>query len=282
MKIGHWAAALAVAGTLALAGCGGGGSGPGATETALVQGVPSTAALVAANRAPGVPASFGDVDPHEWVGRTPASYAVHGIDAARYQGEIDWGPAARAGVRFAWLKATEGGDHIDPGYALNSEGARRAGVAVGAYHFYYFCRPAAEQAAWFIENVPKRRGDLPPMLDMEWNHLSPTCQLRPPAAEVRASIREFSRIVEAHFGTAPVVYTTPDFYERNGLGQLAGQEYFLRSVTAHPNVRYPNERWTFWQYSGTGLVPGIAGKVDLNAFSGGEGAWRSWRARRSQ
>ena len=38
-------------------------------------------------------------------------FPVHGIDVSKYQGAIDWPAAARGGVRFAWIKATEGGDH---------------------------------------------------------------------------------------------------------------------------------------------------------------------------
>lgn len=232
--------------------------------------------------APGVPVRFGDKDPHEWSGRTPASYQVHGIDAARYQGEIDWRAARRAGIAFAWLKATEGGDHKDPGWDLNSRAARAAGVPVGAYHFYYFCRTAREQAQWFIANVPRVANDLPPVLDMEWNHHSPSCKLRPDPATIRSEISVFSGIITRHYGTRPVIYTTPDFYAQNDLGSLPGSEFWLRSVTAHPSERYPDERWTFWQYTGTGVVPGVGGIVDLNAFSGSASAWQDWLERRRQ
>ncbi|MBZ4022763.1 glycoside hydrolase [Rhodobacter sp. TJ_12] len=261
---------------LALWGCGP-GSGPVRTE--LMAPEPLAAADY---RAPGLPAQFGDTKPHPWEGRPPASYPVHGIDAARYQGKIDWPKARAAGVEFAWLKATEGGDHIDPGYGANAARARAAGVAVGAYHFYYFCRPAIEQADWFIRTVPARKGDLPPVLDIEWNHTSPSCQLRPPAAKVRAEMRIFLNALEAHYGTQPVVYTDPKFYEDNDLGRMAGVEFWLRSVSAHPSEKYPNERWSFWQYSGTGVVPGIGGTVDLNAFGGSRTGWENWLSGRAQ
>ncbi|MBE9636768.1 GH25 family lysozyme [Salipiger mangrovisoli] len=259
-----------------------GGCGSSAPRTATLSPSETQALYVRENRASGIPRRFGDSKPHDWGTIGPATYPVHGLDAARYQGVIDWHTARGAGIRFGYLKATEGGDVLDPAFAQNAAGARAAGVPVGAYHFYYFCRPASEQAAWFIANVPKRRGDLPPILDMEWNHLSPTCRIRPPAEEVRASIREFSRIVERHYGTAPVIYTTPDFYARNDLGSLRGTEFWLRSVTAHPAERYPDERWSFWQYTGTGLVPGVRGSVDLNAFAGNEANWQAWLAARSQ
>ncbi len=80
---------------------------------------------------------FGDADPTDWPGRGPASYPVHGIDISRWQGVVDW-PAARAnGVGFAYLKATEGGDTLDPLFRTNWAAAARAGVPRGAYHYFY-------------------------------------------------------------------------------------------------------------------------------------------------
>lgn len=259
---------------LALASCGGGPKGPrmGDPKPLLPENY----------RAAGIPAIFGDVDPVEWDGALkPASYPVHGIDAARYQGEIDFVTARANGVSFAWLKATEGGDHLDPGWAVNAPRARAAGVPVGAYHFYYFCRTPEEQARWFIKTVDRRPGDLPPVLDMEWNHQS-SCKARPDPVTVRADIQTYSAMIAAHYGTRPVIYTTPDFYEHNALGQLAGAEFWLRSVAAHPSERYPQERWTFWQYTGTGVARGVKGHVDLNAFAGSPESWAAWYSARAQ
>lgn len=232
--------------------------------------------------APGVPADFGDTEPHPWAGTTPAHYPIHGIDAARYQGLIEFREARAEGVRFAWLKATEGGDFVDPGFRPNSARARAAGVPVGGYHFYYFCRSAAEQAEWFIRNVPKTKGDLPPVLDIEWNHTSPTCQKRPPAALVQSEMRVFLETLTKHYGTRPVIYTTIDFWRDNALEGFSGYEFWLRSVTAPPSERYPGTHWTFWQWTGTGVVPGVRGTSDINAFRGSPEAWQDWLARRSQ
>ena len=44
----------------------------------------------------------------------PAQFPVRGIDVSHHQGEIDWAKVAGAGVRFAYLKATEGRDLRDP------------------------------------------------------------------------------------------------------------------------------------------------------------------------
>lgn len=227
-----------------------------------------------------LPPRFSDADPHPWPGRSPAEYPVHGIDASRWQGAIDWTVARRAGVNFAFLKATEGGDLLDPRFAEYWSGARQAGVARGAYHFFYFCTPAAVQARWFIANVPREAGSLPPVLDLEWNPFSPTCTFRPPPEVVRSEARIFIDMVTRHYGQAPVIYTTVDFWHENDIAALGGDTW-LRSVAGHPAQVYPGARWTFWQYTATGLASGIEGEVDLNAFAGSPAAWQAWYSRRS-
>ena len=220
---------------------------------------------------------FADNDPvHAFEGGAPHGYAVHGIDVSKYQGEIDWRKVKRGGVAFAYIKATEGGDRIDDGYSNHWRGAKAAGIPRGAYHFYYFCRPAIEQAQWFIRHVPKERGMLPPVLDMEWNHASPSCKKRPAPAVVRSEMKIFLDALERHYGKRPVIYTTPDFYEHNIAGHFRGETFWLRTVKAHPRVTYPGRNWAFWQYTGTGVVPGVAGDTDINAFAGSASEWRDW------
>ena len=91
--------------------------------------------------------------------------------------------------------------------------------------------------------------------------------------------RTFVSDLTRHYGKRPILYTTVDFYEENQLWQISGVEFWLRSVKEHPSDRYPGQHWTFWQYSGTGLVPGINGRVDLNTFAGSRAQWQDWLAR---
>ena len=115
-----------------------------------------------------------DAKPHNGVAAAHAM-PIQGIDVSYWQGDIDWQKVRDAGVQFAFIKATEGGDHIDPKFLDNWQAAKRAGVARGAYHFMYWCRPAHEQALWFMLNVPGDSDALPPVLDVEWNSHSKTC-----------------------------------------------------------------------------------------------------------
>ena len=231
-----------------------------------------------------VPASDGiargpryeDRKPHEWDGRAPWTYPVHGTDVSKYQGKVDWHSARANGIAFAFIKATEGGDRVDDNFVENWRAAKAAGIPRGAYHFFYFCRPAHEQAAWFIRHVPRDPAALPPVLDMEWNHLSPTCKLRPPASTVQAEMRVFLDILTRHYGKRPIIYTSIDFYEDNRLHEFHGYHWWLRSVSAHPHDKYDRRPFLFWQYTGTGILPGVDGDADLNVFYGSASQWRDW------
>lgn len=224
------------------------------------------------------PQKFTETDPAEYDGRKPETYPVHGTDVSKYQGEIDW-PAAKAnGVSFAFIKATEGGDRVDDYFSRNYAATKAAGIPRSAYHFYYFCTPAATQARWFIRNVPKDPAALPPVLDMEWNAHSPTCDLRPDPATVRSEMQTWLSMVGRHYGKRPIIYVTPDFYADNLAGHFQSHPYFLRTVAGHPSQKYPGQKWAFWQYSGTGNIPGIKGKADMNVFAGSPSAWKKWLA----
>lgn len=247
-------------------------------------GAAPEAAGVTLPRRPGRAPRYADADPVAFNAPRPQGFPVHGVDAARFQGVIDWQRVAATGARFAWLKATEGGDRLDPEFRTYWQGAGAAGVPRGAYHFYYFCTDPETQARWFIRNVPKEAGSLPPVIDLEWNPFSPTCTTRPPAAEVRAVAARFIALIAAHYGTRPVIYTTPDFWETNGINRLAGLvggDFWLRSTAQTIPERYDGFRgWRFWQYSGTGLVDGVEKPIDLNCFNGSEADWAAWRAAR--
>ncbi|MBN9072796.1 MAG: glycoside hydrolase family 25 protein [Rhizobiales bacterium] len=219
---------------------------------------------------------FDDSDPHDWQARKPTQYAVHGTDVSKYQASVDWARARDSGVSFAFVKATEGADRLDDMFMQHWSDTRAAGVPRGAYHFYYFCRTAAEQAAWYIRNVPRERGAMPPVLDMEWNPHSPTCKLRPPAETVRSQMKAFLEIVERHYGKKPIIYTSIDFFEDNDLATFKGYPFWLRSVAGHPEEKYGSHPFTFWQYTGTGVIPGIRGKADLSVFNGSPVTWTKW------
>ena len=223
------------------------------------------------------PRRFRDAKPINFGKSSPRKLAVHGVDVSRWQGDIDWQKLRGQGANFVYIKATDGGDHLDPMFRKNWRAAARAGLRRGAYHFFYWCRTAGEQADWFIRNVPKVAGALPPVIDVEWNGES-SCKRRPSRAKVLEKMQVFMDKLEAHYGQRPVIYTAPDFYRDNLKGAFLDYPFWLRAVAAHPSKVYPGRKWVFWQYSGSGLSKGLRGRIDLNVFHGSEDAWHDWVA----
>ncbi|TGU69877.1 lysozyme, partial [Mesorhizobium sp. M1C.F.Ca.ET.144.01.1.1] len=114
-----------------------------------------------------------------------AEFPIRGIDVSHHQGQIDWQRVAADDVAFAIIKATEGGTHVDTEFATNLREARAAGLAVGAYHFFTFCRPGADQAKNFIAAVPRGEALLPPVVDIEFGG---NCPQRPSPQQLNAEL----------------------------------------------------------------------------------------------
>ena len=97
-----------------------------------------------------------------------------GIDVSAWNGNINWGEVSKSGVKYVWVKHTEGQTHVNSGHKENMLGARNNNVIAGAYHFG---RPdtnrdenlqdAVREAEWFLKNYNHKTGDLIPVLDVE-------------------------------------------------------------------------------------------------------------------
>src|SRR6478752_5060996 len=191
-----------------------------------------------------------------------AEHPVQGIDVSKYQGNIDWQAVRDSGVRFAWIKATEGGDVVDSKFEANWEGARAAGIPRGAYHFMFWCRPWQEEVNWFEKNVPVEPDALPPVLDVEATPQSKMCKRTLERDKTLADMRAILQEMERHYGKKPVIYSSVDFYQSILYdGALSEYPIWVRSTKYHPAVRYGNRHWHIWQYASDGSVPGIQGAV---------------------
>ena len=231
--------------------------------------------LAACSSAPG--RIKGDTKPHPGVAKA-RKLPIQGIDVSKWQGDIDWNRVRKSGIAFAYIKATEGGDHVDSKFFQNWHGAKKAGIPRGAYHFVFWCRSAEDQAEWFKKTVPRDPEALPPVLDLEWNHQSQRCPKGVPPEQALEMAKYLLTEMERHTGKRPIIYTDIPFHDQVLKNELHDYPFWIRSVAAEPHMRYGNRRWTLWQYTTTGHVPGIETTVDRNAFYGSQGHWKSMLA----
>ena len=88
------------------------------------------------------------------------------------------------------------------------------------------------------------------------------------------------REMEAHTGKRPIIYTDITFHQEILEGEFTDYPFWIRSTAAEPQERYNDRRWTFWQFTTTGRVPGVTGDVDRNTFYGTDNQWRMFLAER--
>jgi lysozyme len=111
--------------------------------------------------------------------------------------------------------------------------------------------------------VPRDAKALPPAIDAEQTG---PCRDGRGVEDVAAEIATFLKLVHAHYGKRPVIYTTRQFHDAHLAGKFSKERFWIRSLILAPRIR--REQWVFWQYHNRGRRRGIAGPVDLNVFRG--------------
>src|SRR5665647_483511 len=67
--------------------------------------------------------------------QTKANTNLQGIDVSHWNGSINWPQVKNSGIAFAYIKASDGNDSIDPLFSTNVESARATNLPIGAYHY---------------------------------------------------------------------------------------------------------------------------------------------------
>lgn len=207
-----------------------------------------------------------------------------GVDVSRFQGTIDWTAVGGYGIRFAFVQASRGTGFdcdvvpdncgADLYYASNYAAARAAGIRVGAYHRVFIDPEPIEalkidaraEANLFTSIVGTlRRGDLVPALDVE----SPFDGASP--VQIRVWIKTWIKRVRKTLGVRPIIYTnTTSWAATDDTTKFARKGHPLWVANwgvGRPSVPAGNwggRGWSIWQYTSSGTVPGITGRVDMN------------------
>jgi lysozyme len=193
------------------------------------------------------------------------SYAVQGIDAASYQGNINWTSVKNAGLAFGFEKATEGTTYTNPYFARNWANMKSAGIIRGAYHFGHPGVSATSQADYFVNTVHPVSGDLQMALDIE------VTDGRTPS-QVWSWIQAFIARIQYRTGRPGIIYTGFYFW-RDSVGNPRNNlncPLWLAAYVSDPTPYVPPawSTWSFWQYTDAGSVSGVSGNVDRDAWNG--------------
>jgi lysozyme len=180
---------------------------------------------------------------------------IKGIDVSHHNGSIDWKKVKADGIKFVFIKSTQGTGYSKVDYFRNqAPKALGHGLQVGAYHYAVFSNihEAISEAQYFLSVIKDYKLTYPPVLDLEENKEKASKKQLTDAAIAFLDVLK-------HAGYAPILYTGKSF--------LATELDESRIHYPLWIARYNDElgrKADIWQYSSTGKVDGIKGNVDMN------------------
>lgn len=198
----------------------------------------------------------------------PPGSSVLGIDVSYAQGAIDWNRVAKAGIKFAIIRAAfrgygTGRIVADEWFERNIKGAAAAGIKVGVYFFSQAVneKEGAEEADHIINQIRNYKVTLPVVIDTEYVSDS-RARGNLISKEIRtAAVKAFcERSLQR--GYTPMIYASTSWLN-NQLDMSKLSVYKVWVAQYYSRVTY-NGKYQCWQYTSSGHVAGINTKVDMN------------------
>ena len=181
-----------------------------------------------------------------------------GVDVSGWQRHrLPW---TKLPLRFAVVKATEGERHRSEGWRLHARDVKRAGMALGAYHFAHLDGDPVRQARLFVRVL--RAGPWPDFaaLDVEWSRRHDS---KGPASKRVAWIKAWIAEVEGATKLPVAIYTQASYW-RWKLGKADLSKWPLWQAG-----RWRIKGWPATMVQRKGRLPGVRGKIDINTVKRG-------------
>ena len=194
---------------------------------------------------------------------------MRGIDVSAYQGVIDWKQVRAGGISFAIIRCGfraygSGQLSYDSYFDRNIREAQAAGIKVGVY-FYSSAvnvEEAREEANFVLSKIRGYSLQLPVFIDME----SPA-----DGRAIGISVQTRTDIVKAFCSTVQAagyragVYANKTWFNSYmNTPELTQYTIWLAHWVNASRSDYSRTRHDIWQYTSSGSVPGINGRVDMN------------------
>lgn len=199
----------------------------------------------------------------------PAVKTYTGIDVSVFQGDIDWDAVKNDGIDFVMLRVgyrgygQKGIMGKDDKFDSNYEGAKKAGLKVGAYFFSQATNEseAREEAAFVLDAVRDCPLDYPIAYDWEFVDNDEARTNGMTSEDITVCAKAFCEAIKSA-GKVPVIYFNCETgYFNYDLPQVKDYGFWLAEYYDTPSFYY---NYKMWQYSKTGSVDGISGDVDMN------------------
>lgn len=200
-----------------------------------------------------------------------------GIDISHYQKDLNWYRLKDAGVRFAFIKSTEGATWDDPLYQTHLQDAIRSYIYPSAYHLLLLGDGASsinDQIEHFKSRVNLLDLKLPPALDVETAQIE---RVSPRLARM-AITEALNRIVE-WAGQAYLYCSARGMNKVEGAKEIAKMSRVGLWVVDYSGKDEPKlppgfKIYDFWQFSSSEKIRGYDKRIDADWFHASEGNLR--------
>ena len=170
------------------------------------------------------------------------TYGVQGVEVGQGDGDIDWTAIKAIGADFAYVDASASAFARDPNVVKNLDGARAAGLQVGAVHRYDPCQPADKQAANFVTVVPRDAKMLPPAVALD--DVADHCPVKVSDAAVVSELMTFINQIETHTGKPAILKIGSAFDARYHIARSLDRNLWVEGDRFAPDVGRPWAMWT--------------------------------------
>lgn len=197
-----------------------------------------------------------------------SSVAKLGIDVSRWNEEINWNKVKDAGIRYAIVRAGYRGSVTgalveDWYFKDNVEGAIAAGIPVGLYFFTQATTEveAVEEASMVLSMCKDYDITYPIFIDTE----GAGGEGRADGLDTKtrtAVCQAFCETIRSA-GYEAGIYASKNWFNKNIDTSVLTDDIYIWLAEYGDNVTYDG-KYHMWQYTSSGRVLGIEGRVDLN------------------
>lgn len=188
-----------------------------------------------------------------------------GIDVSYINGAIDW-EKVKPQIDFAMIRAGYGANHVDKAFSINASACEELGIPIGLYWFSYAC--TAEMAEQEAESCLSQAGrfgiDYPVAFDFGYDSIR--CAQERGYTVTKELVMELALLFCSkvrRLGYQAAVSVNEEFSRRYfDLSEIEKRGYDI--WYCHCAEAAGINGIALWQYSTSGHIDGIGGRVNLD------------------
>lgn len=191
-----------------------------------------------------------------------------GIDISVFQGTIDW-ERVKNQIDFAIVRCGVTSVRIDDNFHRNMRECNRLGIPVGVYHFAYAWNAAGaiKEAKLTIEACKQHKLQLPIFWDFEYETIHYGARngfTFTPTAAQEGWIAFRDTVIAAGYEAG--IYTGSNLIAQYFGNLITPDELWLAQWPNKVDFNNPPRKCALWQYTSSGQIDGIYGRVDLDVM----------------